>query len=256
MTDQHPCDGGHDEFRATGAGNACASGTTTCWSRSADGSWRDMPGRPATLSKRPRKTCTATMAWSGAWTRRVELPGGPVKPACPLLSEPSLGQGLLAMARASARAIAPLFCSRLCKHWRFESSQSISRRPANPAATLVFPQRLFEAAENAALCLAREGPDRQETDTAQCMLRTSTNRAFAHAAMQCRGYCELWLSLTGPRFWSTMGTLVSVSRASGRNRPTTVAITAHLALQWASVIAESFAVDHSDALPKALFEEL
>jgi hypothetical protein len=58
----HPCDGGHDEFRATGAGNACASGTTTCWSRSADGSSTHMLGHPPRRSMPPRKACTATRA--------------------------------------------------------------------------------------------------------------------------------------------------------------------------------------------------
>jgi hypothetical protein len=86
----HPGDGGHDGFRATGAGNACAPGTTRCWPRSADGSSTDMLDRPSSQT-----VDAAAEAMHGpqgvecAWAQRAGAAWGPCHAGFPLLSEPS-----------------------------------------------------------------------------------------------------------------------------------------------------------------------
>jgi len=134
----HPCDGGHDGFRATGAGNACASGTTTCWPRSADGSSTQMLGRPPRGSMQPRKyarlprrgVCMGTAGWRclGALSRRLA-------PCFP--NRLGLGPGPANDGSG--------FCVRYCttvlqpsmQTFGIESSQGISRRPRMRAAALM-----------------------------------------------------------------------------------------------------------------------
>jgi hypothetical protein len=103
MTDHIQATGGHDEFRATGAGNACASGTTTCWPRSADGSSTDMLDRPSSQT-----VDAAAEAMHGpqgvecAWAQRAGAARGPCQAGFPPAFRTVFDQGSLTMARASA----------------------------------------------------------------------------------------------------------------------------------------------------------
>lgn len=52
---------------------------------------------------------------------------------------------------------------------------------------------------------------------------------------------KMWLPLTGPRFWCTIKTLVTVSRASGPFRPTTALIASQVFSHRPTVAAEHLA---------------
>jgi hypothetical protein len=102
------------------------------------------------------KTCTATMAWSSAWTRRFDADWGPCQtglpPAFRTVFQPGLASdGSGVCARHCTTVLQPPM-----QTLRFESSQSISRRPSNASGYACIPQRLFEAAESTVLCLARD----------------------------------------------------------------------------------------------------
>jgi hypothetical protein len=170
-----------------------------------------------------------------AWTQRVGVAWGPCHAGLPPAFRTVFRPGLASDGSG--------FCVRYCttvlqppmQTLGFESSQSISRHPSNASGCAYVPRPLFEAAERNALHAARA-----------CSAPTLLGCVYSRLCQQRRlhqrqsgQYCELWLSLTGPRLWSTMTTLVSVSQASGRNRPTTVSITAQLALHRPPVTAEA-----------------
>jgi hypothetical protein len=228
----------------------CASGTTTCWSRSADGSWRDMLGRPQshsqTVDASAEGPCTATRAWSVHGHGGLALAGGPVTPACPLLSEPSLDQGLLVASHGSGFCVCARYqyCTTVLQPpmqtLRFESTSHTRVRVHKPLSLeckrlCSSPAAVVRAwKQGGIMCYAQSASGqfchRPESGARVCLKRLHQQR--------CRQYCELWLPLTGPQLWSTRyeqdivsGRLCLSGRASGGNRPTTVSITTHLPLR-------------------------